>query len=172
MHGYEVYLDTVKIEGGIDWSDKIKEEINNSEIVNALITEAVIKSKYIPGEIKEAINKQKLIIPCVLTNVDLTRLPQLGLTKEQVIVFNDNEMDSLYGKNNDSIASYKKNPQKVKEYYEKRKKQKKIKLTISAISGAIVVLAIIAFIVQPQLYLEEKYVVEDSWGTLDKNNIE
>ena len=114
LHGYEVFLDTVKIEGGIDWSNKIKEEINKSEIVIALITEAVFKSKYIPGEIKDAINKQKLVIPCVRNNVDLTKLSTLGLTKEQVIVFNDSELDKLYGRINDSIASYKKNPQKIK----------------------------------------------------------
>jgi hypothetical protein len=101
-------LDTVKIEGGIDWSNKIKEEINNSEIVITLITEAVFKSKYIPDEIKLAINKQKYIIPCVRNNVDSTKLSQLGLSKEQVIIFNDNEMDQLYGRINDSIASYKK----------------------------------------------------------------
>ena len=82
MHGYEVFLDTVKIEGGIDWSNKIKEEINKSEIVIALITEAVFKSKYIPDEIKEAIDKQKLVIPCVRNNVDFTKLSQLGLSKE------------------------------------------------------------------------------------------
>lgn len=127
LQGYEVFIDTLKIEGGIDWSDKIKEEINNSEIVIALITEAVFKSKYIPGEIKEAIDRQKFVIPCVRSNVDLTKLSTLGLTKEQVIVFNDSELDKLYGKINDSIASYKKNPQKIKEYYEKRKKQKRIK---------------------------------------------
>lgn len=124
MHGYDVFLDTLDIEGGIDWSNKIKEEINNSEIVIALITEAVFKSKYIPDEIKYAINKQKLVIPCVRNNVDLSKLSQLGLTREQIIIFNDNEMDKLYGKINDSIASYKKNPQKVKEYYERREKQK------------------------------------------------
>ena len=103
LQGYEVFLDTLKIEGGVDWSEKIKEEINNSEIVIALITEAVFKSKYIPGEIKDAIDKQKLVIPCVRNNVDLTRLSTLGLTKEQVIVFNDSDLDKLYGKINDSI---------------------------------------------------------------------
>ena len=139
MQGYEVFLDTVKIEGEIDWAKKIKEEINNSEIVIALITEAVFKSKYIPGEIKDAIDKQKLVIPCVRNNVDLTRLSTLGLTKEQVIVFNDSDLDKLYGKINDSISSYKKNPQKIKEYYEKRKKQKRIKISISAIVGSVIV---------------------------------
>ena len=152
---------------------KSKKKLINSEIVIALITEAVFKSKYIPGEIKEAINKQKLVIPCVRNNVDLTKLSTLGLTKEQVIVFNDNELDKLYGKINDSIASYKKNPQKIKEYYEKRKKQKRIKIAISAIAGSVfVLLSIILFVLQPQLYLEEKYVFEKSWGNLDKNNLE
>jgi len=37
-------------------------------------------------------------------------------------------MDKLYGKINDAISSYKKNPDKIKEYYEKRKKEKRIKL--------------------------------------------
>jgi hypothetical protein len=87
---------------------------NNSEIVITLITEVVFKSEYIPEEIKYAKNKQKLIIPCVRNNLYFTKLSQLGLTKEQVIIFNDNEMDKLYSKINDSIASYKKNPQKVK----------------------------------------------------------
>ena len=80
------------------------------QIVIVLITEAIFKSKYIPDEIKLAINKQKFIIPCVRNNIDLTNLSTLGLTKEQVIVFNDSEMDKLYGKINDSISSYKKNP--------------------------------------------------------------
>ena len=69
----------------------------------------------------------------------------MGLTKEQVIVFNDNEMDKLYGKINDSIASYKKNPQKVKEYYERRKKQKRIKIGISAIAGSVFVIVLVIF---------------------------
>ena len=105
-------------------------------------------------------------------NVDLTKLSALGLSKEQVIVFNDSELDKLYGKINDSIASYKKNPQKIKEYYEKRKKQKRIKIAISAIAGSVFVLVMIAYIVQPQLHIEEKYVFEKSWGTLDKDNLE
>jgi DNA-binding beta-propeller fold protein YncE len=96
----------------------------------------------------------------------------LGLTKEQVIVFNDNELDKLYGKINDSISSFKKNPQKVKEYYEKRKKQKNIKIAISAIAGSIFVLGIVAFVLQPQISIEEKYVFEKSWGILDKSNLE
>ena len=81
-------------------------------------------------------------------------------------------LDKLYGKINDSIASYKKNPQKIKEYYERRKKQKRIKIAISAIAGSVFVLVMVAFVLQPQLYIEEKYVFEKSWGTLDKNNLE
>jgi hypothetical protein len=149
LQGYEVFLDILKIEGGVNWANRIKEEINRSEIVIALITEAVFKSKYIPEEMKEALDRQKLVIPCVRSNVDLSKLSQLGLSKEQVIVFNDNELDKLYGKINDSIASYKKNPQKIKEYYEKRKKQKRIKIAISSIAGLVFALVMIAFIVQP-----------------------
>ena len=158
------------IEGGIDWSNKIKEEISNSEIVIALITEAVFKSKYIPDEIKYAINKQKLVIPCVRTNVDLSKLSSLGLTKEHVIVFNDNEMGSLYGKINDSIASYKKNPKKVKEYYEKRRKQKRIKIAISAIASSVFILVMLTIVLHPQH--EENYVFKKSWGNLSTNNLE
>ena len=172
MEGYEVFLDTLKIEGGVDWSNKINEEINRSEIVIALITEAVFKSKYIPSEIKAAIDKQKLIIPCVRQNIELTKLPKLGLKKEQIIIFNDNEMDKLFRKINDSIASYKKNPQKIKEYYENKKKQKRIRITISAIIGSIIILLSITFFVQPQLYLEDKYVFGKTWGKLSTNNLQ
>ena len=115
VQGYEVFLDTLDIEGGIDWENRIMEEINRSEIIIALITEAAFTSKYIPDEIKAAINKQKYVIPCVRNNVDLANLGKLGLKKEQVIIFDDDRMDKLYGKINDAIASYKKNPNKVKE---------------------------------------------------------
>jgi DNA-binding beta-propeller fold protein YncE len=137
----------------MNWSDKIKEEINNSEIIIALITEAVFKSKYIPGEIKEAINKQKLVIPCVRNNVDLSKLSTLGLTKEQVIVFNDN-------------------PIKIKEYYEKRKKQNIIKIAISAIAVSILAIVLVAYFVEPHFDIEEKYVFGKSWGNLSTNNLE
>ena len=137
-----------------------------------MITEAAFTSKYIPDEIKTAINKQKYVIPCVRSNVDLTKLSKLGLQKEQVIVFNDNQMDKLYGKINDAIAFYKKNPDKVKEFYEKRKKVKRIKIGISAFAGLVFVLVMIVFVLQPQFYIEEKYVFEKSWGTLDKSNLE
>ena len=94
------------------------------------------------------------------------------MTKEQVIVFNDSELDKLYGKINDSIASYKKNPQKVKEYYEKRKKQKRIKIGISAFGGIVLAIVLITLFLQPQFYIEDKYAFGKSWGNLSLNNLE
>ena len=146
------------------------EEINRSEIVIALITEAAFTSKYIPDEIKAAINKQKYVIPCVRNNVDLANLGKLGLKKEQVIIFDDDRMDKLYGKINDAIASYKKNPDKVKEYYKKRKKEKRKKIVISSITGSAIVVILVLFILQLQLNIESKYVY--SWGSLDTSNLE
>ena len=140
LSGYEVFLDTAKISGGVDWENKIIEEIQSSEIVIALITEAAFTSKYIANEIKTAIKKQKYIIPCLRQNVDIAKLKDLGLAKEQVIIFNDQEMDKLYGKINDAIASYKRNPYKVKEYQEKRRKEKRRKLIILIIIATLSIL--------------------------------
>jgi DNA-binding beta-propeller fold protein YncE len=66
----------------------------------------------------------------------------------------------------------KKNPQKIKEYYIKRRKQKRIKIGISAIAGSVFVLIMLVFVLQPQLSIEEKYIFEKSWGILGKSNLE
>ena len=62
LEGYDVLLDTKKIEGGKDWEETIRDRINSSDIILALITEGVFKSKYISEEIRYAIKKQKYML--------------------------------------------------------------------------------------------------------------
>ena len=85
LQGYNVFLDTEKIEGGKDWEETIRDKVNKSDIVLALITEGVFKSKYISEEIRYAIKNKKYVIPCVRQNVDVNKLKRLGFEKEQII---------------------------------------------------------------------------------------
>ena len=95
----------------------------------------------------------------------------MGLKREQVIVFNDNQMDKVYGKINDAIASYRKNPEQVKEYYEKRKEKRK-KIVIFVIASIIIVVLLFLFILEPYSHIESKYIFKTSWGIINESNIE
>ena len=69
----------------------------------------------------------------------------MGFDKEQIILFDDENLDISYGKINDAIASYKKNPEIMKEFYERKGKIKRNKIMLVSMIGIVSLLSLLYF---------------------------
>ena len=94
--GYIVFFDKDSIIPGEPWAAKIKNSVQDYDIMIPLITQGVLRSQWVAKEVKEAIRHNKPIIPCRINTITEHEL-KWGLDSFQNIVFDQDNFDELRG---------------------------------------------------------------------------
>ena len=108
--GHQVFVDFSDIKPGEDWSESIKNAIDNSDFIAVIVTRSALKSAEVEKEIIEAKKQNKTIIPCRYRGITWNEL-KWDLNKLQGFQFdNKNSLirqldDIIFSKNNSTIKS-------------------------------------------------------------------
>src|SRR5438067_1214270 len=89
--GYEVWIDQEAIAGASIWSDEIVQNIKNSEIFIALLSESSVASANVAKEIALAAEHGKIILPIEIGTVVLPGRLEYALAGIQRTNFHDEE---------------------------------------------------------------------------------
>jgi hypothetical protein len=68
--GYAAFRDESKLKGGEDWPEKIRKNLEKSDVVVTFVSNASMKSKWVVNEIDEAIWLKKPLIPVIIETLD------------------------------------------------------------------------------------------------------
>src|SRR5215204_845878 len=68
-YDHDVFTDVKKIKLGTVWSNVIETNISNCDIFVIIITRTALRSPHVEKEVSQAQRENKLIIPCIYTDV-------------------------------------------------------------------------------------------------------
>ena len=73
---HDVFIDTKKIAGGEEWNNVIENEISKCDRFVIILTLSSINRTEVKKEIDLAINKKKMIIPCIHSSIEIKKIPR------------------------------------------------------------------------------------------------